>query len=65
MNAVIKPAAVPQDYKVRDISLAEFGRKRVRMAEEEMPGLISIRKKYAPLQPLKDVRITGARHMTK
>ena len=65
MNAVIKPAAVPQDYKVRDISLAEFGRKRVRMAEEEMPGLISIRKKYAPLQPLKDVRITGSLHMTK
>ena len=36
------------DYKVRDISLAEFGRKRIRMAEEEMPGLMSIRAKYAP-----------------
>ena len=51
MNAVVKD--LPHtDFKVRDLSLAEFGRKRIRMAEEEMPGLMSIRAKYAPLQPL-------------
>jgi adenosylhomocysteinase len=64
MNAVLKPAATP-DYKVKDITQAEFGRKRIRMAEEEMPGLMSIRAKYAPLQPLKGVRLTGSLHMTK
>ncbi len=53
------------DYKVRDMSLAAFGRKRIRMAEEEMPGLMSIRAKYAPLQPLAGVRLTGSLHMTK
>jgi adenosylhomocysteinase len=63
MNAPISPAA--KDYKVRDISLAEFGRKRIKMAEEEMPGLMSIRAKYAPLKPLKGVRLTGSLHMTK
>ena len=66
MNAVLKPQAKPfSDFKVKDMGLAEFGRKRIRMAEEEMPGLMSIRKKYAPLQPLKDVRVTGSLHMTK
>jgi adenosylhomocysteinase len=64
MNAVLKPKNFT-DYKVRDISLAEFGRKRIRMAEEEMPGLMAIRAKYAPLQPLKGVRLTGSLHMTK
>ena len=53
------------DYKVRDMSLAAFGRKRIRMAEEEMPGLMSIRAKYAPLKPLAGVRLTGSLHMTK
>ncbi|MDB5969290.1 MAG: adenosylhomocysteinase [Hydrocarboniphaga sp.] len=62
MNAPITPA---QDYKVRDLSLAEFGRKRITMAEEEMPGLMQIRAKYAPLQPLAGVRVTGSLHMTK
>jgi adenosylhomocysteinase len=47
------------------MSLAEFGRKRIRMAEEEMPGLMSIRAKYAPSKPLKGVRLTGSLHMTK
>ncbi|WP_293374699.1 adenosylhomocysteinase [Nevskia sp.] len=65
MNAVLKPVVPFSDFKVRDISLAEFGRKRIRMAEEEMPGLMSIRAKYAPLQPLKGVRLTGSLHMTK
>ncbi|MDX2300902.1 MAG: adenosylhomocysteinase [Xanthomonadaceae bacterium] len=64
MNAVAKPA-VTQDYKVRDMSLAELGRKRIRMAEQEMPGLMQIRAKYAPLQPLKGVRLSGSLHMTK
>tara|TARA_R110000787_G_scaffold6770_1_gene23473 strand:- start:11652 stop:13094 length:1443 start_codon:yes stop_codon:yes gene_type:complete len=64
MNAVLKPEGF-SDYKIKDISLAEFGRKRVNMAEEEMPGLMSIRAKYAPLAPLKDVRLTGSLHMTK
>ncbi|QHS10572.1 adenosylhomocysteinase [Sinimarinibacterium sp. NLF-5-8] len=53
------------DFKIRDLSLAELGRKRIRMAEEEMPGLMSIRAKYAPQQPLKGVRLTGSLHMTK
>ena len=64
MNAVLKPKPF-SDFKVRDMSLAEFGRKRIRMAEEEMPGLMSIRAKYAPLKPLKNVRLTGSLHMTK
>jgi adenosylhomocysteinase len=62
MNSAVKPF---MDFKVRDISLAEFGRKRIRMAEEEMPGLMSIRAKYAPLKPLAGVRLTGSLHMTK
>ncbi|PKM13814.1 MAG: adenosylhomocysteinase [Gammaproteobacteria bacterium HGW-Gammaproteobacteria-5] len=64
MNAVAKPQATP-DYKIRDIALAATGRKRIRMAEEEMPGLMQIRAKYAPLQPLKGVRLSGSLHMTK
>jgi adenosylhomocysteinase len=64
MNAVLKTKTSP-DYKVKDMGLAEFGRKRIRMAEEEMPGLMSIRRKYAPLAPLKGVRVTGSLHMTK
>ncbi|HQO10038.1 MAG TPA: adenosylhomocysteinase [Clostridiales bacterium] len=51
-------------YKVKDISLADFGRKEIDIAEKEMPGLMSIRKKYAPKKPLKGVRITGSLHMT-
>jgi adenosylhomocysteinase len=52
------------DYKVRDISLAEYGRKEIDIAEQEMPGLMSIRKKYAAGKPLAGVRITGSLHMT-
>ncbi len=51
-------------YKVRDIKLAESGRKSIEIAEKEMPGLMAIRKKYIPLQPLKGSRITGSLHMT-
>ncbi|MCX8510931.1 MAG: adenosylhomocysteinase, partial [Chthoniobacteraceae bacterium] len=52
------------DFKVRDLSLAEWGRKEITIAEKEMPGLMSIREKYAPLKPLAGVRITGSLHMT-
>src|ERR1043165_3345302 len=51
-------------YKVADISLADFGRKEIRLAEHEMPGLMSIREEYAAQQPLKGARITGSLHMT-
>ncbi|MDQ2832715.1 MAG: adenosylhomocysteinase [Acidobacteriota bacterium] len=57
-------AAQAQDYKVADISLADFGRKELDIAEREMPGLMSIRNKYAAAKPLADVRITGSLHMT-
>src|SRR5437588_8488484 len=52
------------DYKVADISLADFGRKEISIAEAEMPGLMSIREKYARTKPLQGVRITGSLHMT-
>ena len=52
------------DYKVADISLAGFGRKEMEIAEQEMPGLMSIRRKYAPGKPLQGVRVTGSLHMT-
>src|ERR1700684_1551512 len=52
------------DYKVADMSLADWGRKEIAIAEHEMPGLVSIRNKYAAEKPLKGVRITGSLHMT-
>lgn len=52
------------DYKVKDIGLADFGRKEIEIAEHEMPGLMSIRKKYAPSKVLKGARIMGSLHMT-
>jgi adenosylhomocysteinase len=51
-------------YKVKDISLAEWGRKEIRLAEAEMPGLMSIRKEFGPSKPLKGARIAGCLHMT-
>ncbi len=51
-------------YSVADISLSEFGRKEIGIAEHEMPGLMSIREKYAPERPLEGVRVTGSLHMT-
>src|SRR5437763_15391500 len=53
-----------QDFKVKDISLADFGRKEISIAEKEMPGLMAIREKYAPQKPLAGVRISGSLHMT-
>ncbi|MGQ5640311.1 adenosylhomocysteinase [Streptomyces sp. EWL5.16] len=52
------------DFKVADLSLAEFGRKEISLAEHEMPGLMAIRKEYAEAQPLAGARITGSLHMT-
>src|SRR3989454_6724358 len=52
------------DYAVRDLSLAEWGRKTIEVCQHEMPGLMSIRKKYGVSKPLKGVRITGSLHMT-
>src|SRR6476659_4583577 len=52
------------DYKVRDITLADWGRKEISIAEKEMPGLMAIREKYAPSKPLQGVRVTGSLHMT-
>jgi len=52
------------DYKVKDISLADFGRKEIEIAEFEMPGLMSVRAKYSKQKPLKGVRIMGSLHMT-
>lgn len=51
-------------YKVKDISLAEWGRKEIRLAEAEMPGLMAIRKEYGPAQPLAGARVAGCLHMT-
>jgi adenosylhomocysteinase len=66
-TATVDKAVVEQkatDYKVADISLADFGRKEIDIAEQEMPGLMSIRNKYAAGKPLAGVRVTGSLHMT-
>ncbi len=63
MNAVLKPLH-NQDYAVVDLSLAEWGRKEIKIAETEMPGLMAIREEFAALKPLKGARITGSLHMT-
>ena len=60
MNVTIET----MQYQVKDISLADFGRKEIEIAEKEMPGLLAIRKKYFSEQPLKGARITGSLHMT-
>jgi adenosylhomocysteinase len=61
MNAAVKPQS---DFFVRDLSLADWGRKEIKIAETEMPGLMAIRQEYAARQPLKGARITGSLHMT-
>ena len=52
------------EYKIKDINLADFGRKELTLAEYEMPGLMAVRKKYGEQQILKGARITGSLHMT-
>ena len=65
MTASAKAAkTVAHDYIVKDISLAEFGRKELSLAETEMPGLMATREEYGPKQPLKGARIAGSLHMT-
>jgi adenosylhomocysteinase len=56
--------AASTDFKVADLSLAEYGRKEIELAEHEMPGLMALREQYAAEQPLKGARITGSLHMT-
>src|SRR4030081_832587 len=63
MTAAAKKSAFT-DYIVKDISLAEFGRKEISLAETEMPGLMATREEYGPKQPLKGARIAGSLHMT-
>jgi adenosylhomocysteinase len=63
-SAIQLPDYTGQSFKVADQSQAEFGRKEIVIAEQEMPGLMSVREKYGPLQSLKGARITGSLHMT-
>jgi adenosylhomocysteinase len=63
-QAALKSANDAHDYIVKDISLAEFGRKEISIAETEMPGLMAVREEYGPKQPLKGARIAGSLHMT-
>ncbi|HKO79794.1 MAG TPA: adenosylhomocysteinase [Chitinophagaceae bacterium] len=64
MSTVTKSIDFSLPYKVADISLADWGRKEIRLAEAEMPGLMSIRAEYGPSQPLKGARVAGCLHMT-
>src|SRR6201989_10434 len=69
MNAVLKPQAThashaAADCAIADLSLADWGRKEIRIAETEMPGLMAVREEFAKSQPLKGARITGSLHMT-
>src|SRR5512140_182946 len=63
MNAVTETKGFA-DFKVADLSLAEWGRKEIAIAETEMPGLMAIREEFAPEQPLRGARIAGSLHMT-
>src|SRR4051794_39784414 len=58
------PTGTAFDFKVADLSLAEFGRKEIRLAEHEMPGLMKTREEFAASQPLKGAKIMGSLHMT-
>jgi len=64
MNAVVDMKTGAADFKVADLALADWGRKEIRIAETEMPGLMAIREEFAPTQPLRGARITGSLHMT-
>ncbi|MEJ0009363.1 MAG: adenosylhomocysteinase [Alphaproteobacteria bacterium] len=64
MSKAAKKTAADADYKVADISLAEWGRREITIAETEMPGLMSLREEYGAKQPLKGARIAGCLHMT-
>src|SRR5438105_15525853 len=64
MSAMASAATLTTDFKVADLSLAEFGREEISLAEHEMPGLMALRREYADAQPLSGARITGSLHMT-
>src|SRR6201984_1350614 len=64
MSTITKNIDLSLPYKVKDISLAEWGRKEIRLAEAEMPGLMALRAEYGASQPLKGARIAGCLHMT-
>src|SRR3982751_4035104 len=64
MSTVAQKIDLSLPYKVKDISLAEWGRKEIRLAEAEMPGLMALRAEYGTSQPLKGARIAGCLHMT-
>src|SRR5476649_800558 len=64
MASATKSSSAAPDFLVKDITLADWGRKELSIAEHEMPGLMAVRKKFGPSKPLKGVRITGSLHMT-
>src|SRR5215813_9378642 len=69
MTSTVPASTRPQtvadgDFKVKDLTLAAFGRKEIQLAEHEMPGLMAIRREFAEAQPLRGARITGSLHMT-
>src|SRR4051812_40626798 len=64
MSAVLNSPSSTQDYLVADLGLADWGRKEIKIAETEMPGLMAIREEFAASAPLKGARITGSLHMT-
>src|ERR1700741_3368624 len=64
MNAILKPASAQAPYALAALSLPDWGRKEIRIAETEMPGLMAIREEFAKSQPLKGARIAGSLHMT-
>src|SRR3972149_1648393 len=64
MTTTIVPQTTQTPFKVKDLSLAELGRKEIRLAEQEMPGLLAIRAEYRKQKPLAGARIMGSLHMT-
>ena len=64
MNAALSQTVPPMDFQVADLSLAEWGRREIRIAEREMPGLVAVRKEFAQSQPLQGARVAGCLHMT-
>src|SRR4030095_4863728 len=64
MSTVVQKIDLSLPYKVKDISLAAWGRKEIKLAEAEMPGLMALRQEYGTSQPLKGARIAGCLHMT-
>ncbi|HEY3250322.1 MAG TPA: adenosylhomocysteinase, partial [Ignavibacteria bacterium] len=64
MSKTLEKTFKLEKYKVKDLSLADWGRKEIRLAEAEMPGLMAIREEYKNSKPLKGARIAGCLHMT-